>query len=411
MPAKIRFYKEAKTAISTPASPYVTFFAGADALIPDGSGNLNHLTAIDSAGNQLVIPYLDEALTNTRGLAFKADVDMNALLTLTSMTASVIGRVYLASTGTTQTSQYNTTTTQATDALSFAAYNNLLEDNIVISTTGITYITGSLPTSTYANNYFSLSNGSGDTASLGSLPDSNEYQFRVYDPSNSHQIIITPTGMTIEVSGTSVFQFSSTEGLVGTSSSGSFGSVISSGITLQSVSSPSGTTGGFTGPSSEILTQTVQVTSAQTAVLDSYHNRITLIEAPGGNELLDVITVTGKFNYLGNLTGDQPYSANTNVYIVSSGTTATTYMHEGAMFYSPTFLSGQTGNGTVYSKFTQPPLTSFQSISTDKATNLSNMGLGQPIMIATQGTPDGQGSPVANYDNFAINVVYRKTQF
>ena len=154
------------------------------------------------------------------------------------MTASVIGRVYLASTGTTQTSQYNTTTTQATDALSFAAYNNLLEDNIVISTTGITYITGSLPTSTYANNYFSLSNGSGDTASLGSLPDSNEYQFRVYDPSNSHQIIITPTGMTIEVSGTSVFQFSSTEGLVGTSSSGSFGSVISSGITLQSVSSP-----------------------------------------------------------------------------------------------------------------------------------------------------------------------------
>ena len=55
MPAKIRFYKEAKTAISTPASPYVTFFAGADALIPDGSGNLNHLTAIDSAGNQLVI--------------------------------------------------------------------------------------------------------------------------------------------------------------------------------------------------------------------------------------------------------------------------------------------------------------------------------------------------------------------
>ena len=354
---------------------------------------------------------------------------MNALLTLTSMTASVMGRVYLASTGTTQTSQYNTTTTQATDALSFAAYNNLLEDNIVISTTGITYITGSLPTSTYANTYFSLANGSGDTASLGSLPDSNEYQFRLYDPSNSHQIIITPTGMTLEISGTSAFQLSATHGLIGTSTTGSFGnvtvgdvnisstgditganSVSSSGFTLQSTVSPLPNSG-FTGPSSQILTQTIEVTSAQTATLDSYHNRITLIEAPGANELLDVITVTGKFNYLGNLTGDQPYSANTNVYIVSSGTTATTYMHEGAMFYSPTFLSGQTGNGTVYSKFIQPPLTSFQSVSTDKATNLNNMGLGQPIMIATQGTPDGQGSPVANYDNFAINVVYRKTQF
>lgn len=402
MPAKIRFYKEAKSGITTPAAGYLTLFVGSDSLIPDGSGNLNHLTAIDSSGNQLVIPYLDEALTNARGLAFKADVDMNALLTLTSMTTSVMGRVYLASTGTTQTANHNTTTTQATDALSFAAYNNLLEDNIVISTTGITYITGSLPTSTYANTHFSLANGSGDTASLGSLPESNEYQFRVYDPSNSHEVIITPTGMTIEVSGTSTLTISSTRGFVGTSTN-----VSASGVTLAS-----NTTGsGFTGPSTEILTTTVVVTSAQTGVLDSYHNRITLIEAPSPNEVLDVITVMGKFNYLGNATGDQPYSANTNVYIVPSGTTATTYMHEGAMFYSPTFLSGTTGSGTVYSKFTQPPLTSFQSVSTDKATNLNNMGLGQPIMIATQGTPDGQGSPVANYDNFALNVVYRKTIF
>ena len=70
-----------------------------------------------------------------------------------------------------------------------------------------------------------------------------------------------------------------------------------------------------------------------------------------------------------------------------------------------------TGSGSVYSKFIQPPIISFQSVSTDKATNLTNMAAGQPIMLATQGTPDGQGSPVANYDNFAINVVYRKTIF
>ena len=134
------------------------------------------------------------------------------------------------------------------------------------------------------------------------------------------------------MSGTSQLSISS-QGVSGSENS----NISASGFTLAS-----NTTGvsGFTGPSTEILTTTVVVTSAQTGVLDSYHNRITLIEAPFANEVLDVITVMGKFNYLGNATGDQPYSANTNLYIVSSGTTATTYMHEGAMFYSPTFLSG-----------------------------------------------------------------------
>ena len=86
MPAKIRFYKEAKSGITTPAAGYLTLFTGSDALIPDGTGTLNHLTAIDSSGKQLVVPYLDEDLTNYRGLAFKGFVDMNQLLTLTSTT-------------------------------------------------------------------------------------------------------------------------------------------------------------------------------------------------------------------------------------------------------------------------------------------------------------------------------------
>jgi|7_EtaG_2_1085326.scaffolds.fasta_scaffold17511_2 hypothetical protein len=402
MPAKIRFYKEAKSGITTPAAGYITLFTGSDALIPDGTGTLNHLTAIDSSGNQLVIPYLDEALTNYRGLAFKGDVDMNSLLTMTSTTASEIGRMYLGSTGLTATKAYKEIKLETRHA-TINIYNHLLEDTLSLTTTGITYTNSSLHTATYGNTHISLSNGTGNTASIMTDVTTGAYEVYLYDSATSNSALLTTTGLTIAVSGTSQLSLSS-QGVAGPIVS----NVSASGFTLAS-----NTTGvsGFTGPSTEILTTTVVVTSAQTGVLDSYHNRITLVEAPGADQVLDVITVMGKFNYLGNATGDQPYSANTNLYIVSSGTTATTYMHEGAMFYAPTFLSGTTGSGSVYSKFIQPPIISFPSVSTDKATNLTNMAVGQPIMIATQGTPDGQGSPVANYDNFAINVVYRKTIF
>ena len=422
MPAKIRFYKEAKSGITTPAAGYLTLFTGSDALVPDGTGTLNHLTAIDSSGNQLVIPYLDEALTNYRGLAFKGDVDMNALLTLTSTTANILGRIYLGSTGLTTTADYNEVTIKPTDDVSVAAYNHMLEDNVVMSTTGITYIAGSLTTSTYGNTYISLSNGSGDTASIGALPanvsgvTSNEYQLRMYDPSNAHQVIITPTGMTIEVSGTSQVQLHAQNpalvlGNLTITSSGitSTSSIQTSGLTLSSTA----------GNSSEILTRTVCLTSGQTANLDNYHNRVELIPAPGSNEVIDVMTASGYMYWSGYF---RPYTGNTDVYLVTSGYTNANYMGNGAQYLAPMMLSGGTqgqGETKKYGAFVPQPTISepLWAGNSSVGSNMANMGLGEPVMIATKGYPmiphqsTALPASIPSQMEICINVMYRITSF